>query len=410
MKKSHLQIVPILIGILLSGCIAQMEVFDQQSDQSEIPHIGNFYATTVYEDHMSDEVWVSPLPSCITLKTQSEKVYSGDKALHVVWDKGAAACDWIGIGFGWDGWSGKNLGYIYDRSAIRFRMRTDGKPLNSLPVAMGLECYDGTSAWVGFNRKMIQGDQIGQEWTDVIIPILAFNWGEMDADITNIKQLQIEFQASGNLYIDNVEIIEYDKSLRSRGNIVARDEFTDSDILSNAPAIKENPFVIEDNEVYLSMDSTSIYVLADIIDDTPVQNSKSGDEIWNGDAVEVAFSTDYEAPLGRNFYMTTDKHFGIKIGENPIVWDWRKEKELENCTIEISKTDNGYSLMAKIPLEQLGVEEDFEHREIYGLEIAVDKGTYDSRTKQLRWNNPDIDGFHDNPSLWGEARIIKDQL
>lgn len=404
-----IQAVNILLGaliVLLSSCFAQMEVFDTEAADSDIPHIGNFYSTSIYEDWMSDEVWVSPEPGCIKLSTQSEHVYSGNAALHVEWNKDTGTCDWIGIGFGWDAWSGKNFGHIYDRAAIRFRMRTGGKPVKSLPIAMGLECYDGTSAWAGFNRKMIQGDDIGQEWTDVIIPILAFNWKEMDADITNIKQLQIEFQASGDLYIDNVEVIEYDGSLRSRGNIIAQESIEAKDLRAETVFDEEKPFILDGNKIFLRMDREFLYVTADVADETPMQNSQSGSDIWNGDAIEIALATDYSSPNNRNFYMTTDRHIGIKASAEPVVWDWRNEKTLASAEVDVDLTKKGYILKAKIPLSDIGIGE-LENRAIYGLELAIDQGDLSSRKQQIRWNNPDVAGFHENPSLWGEARIIK---
>lgn len=407
MRNLGQKIIFISLVVVLSGCFARMDVFDVTPDEADVPHIGNFYSTLIYDEPIADEIWVSPEPACISMDSQSEHKYSGNSALHVVWDKGAGSCDWIGIGFGWNAWTGKNFGSIYDHSAIRLRVRTDGKPIKNIPMAMALECYDGGSAWVGFNRKMIQGDEIGKEWTDVIIPILAFNWAEMNADVSNVKQFMMEFQASGDIYLDNIEVIEYEGSFKSRGNIVSTDNWNNTELQSSLLIAEGKPFSLDGNDVFLRMDNTHLYVNATILDDTPLQNSKEGDKIWDGDAIEIAISTNDEAPVGRNFFMSTDKHIGIKACAEPSVWDWRKKRGLDACEVNINKNDSGYTLSAKIPLEELDIDDDFKDRAIHGLEIAIDQGDSESRKRQIRWNSADVEGFHKNPSLWGEARIIK---
>ena len=369
-------------------------------------HIDNFYATTIFDDHMSSEIWFSKEAECIQVNTQSESVYSGEGALHIVWDKGAGNCPWLGLGFGWDGWSGKDLSKIYDHAALSFKVRTDGTELSALPIAMALEDYGNLVAWVGFSRKMMDTDLIGKEWVTVEVPILAFNWQEFNADVSNVKEFIIQFEASGDIYIDDVRIIESYESLRSITEIPL--DVNSNQLSANAFWFNERtPTVtLAGNKIFLALDKDYLYVAAEVLDSDPMQNSKSGDEIWNGDALEIAFSTNSDASVGRNYFMSTDKQIGIKVSEDPLVWNWRSHSQINDAVVQTISIPKGYLLQAKIPLKDLG-SSNFKVDGIYGLEIALDQGNNDGRKVQYRWNSPDTEGFHTNPSLWGEAIIVE---
>ena len=50
----------------------------------------------------------------------------------------------------------------------------------------------------------------------------------------------------------------------------------------------------------------------------------------------------------------------------------------------------------------------FKKGRTYGIEFALDRSSHtDIRKEQSRWNSYDREGFHENPSLWGELVIKK---
>jgi len=61
----------------------------------------------------------------------------------------------------------------------------------------------------------------------------------------------------------------------------------------------------------------------------------------------------------------------------------------------------GYHFEIAIPLSYLGIKK-WVRDAAYSLEVAIDQGESGGRTKQLRWNSPNREGFHTNPSLWGK--------
>ncbi|NNC83571.1 MAG: hypothetical protein HKN79_08335 [Flavobacteriales bacterium] len=403
MKQSH--IILIISGLLLWSCMEQVALFEIPTPEDTTPRVGNFYAVNIFEDHITNELWFSEEPKCLQVKSQTEHVFSGEGALHIQWDKGAGDCEWLGVGIGWNNWSGKNLGSIYDISALQFWVRTEGRPMKSIPGAIGLEDHGGAQAWVGFSRKMIQADQIDENWTQVTIPILAFNWKEQEADVSNLKQVIIQFEASGDMYLDQMQIVESDLQLRSRAEAYYFETDRSQKEVTELFDAGMTSAQIEDDRIMIAVDPSGVHVVTDITDDTPLQNRQKEAEVWNGDALEIAFSFDPSADVGRAYYRTTDRQIGIRATQEAHIWDWKRSKSL-NGTFEATTTESGYRTYTFLSYEELEMIP-FEPGQIYGLEIAVDKGTNEGRVIQNRWNNPDAEGFHTNPSLWGEMKIVQ---
>ena len=107
----------------------------------------------------------------------------------------------------------------------------------------------------------------------------------------------------------------------------------------------------------------------------------------------------------RSYYLGSDRQVGIRATKDSHFWDWRAHKEIEGAVSTTELTENGYRIEARIPLAEIGIKA-HELGEIYGLEIALDLGDDSGRKTQLRWNAPDVGGFFENPSLWGEMKTV----
>jgi len=406
LKTSFLRLFLLTAVVLSASCIAPIEIFEQQAAVEEVDHIGNFYATEVFNDQISKELWFSPDGGCLNVSTTTENVYSGTGALHVQWDKGKGGCDWIGMGIGWENWSGKNFGSIYDHSALSFQVRTDGRPIKALPIAIALEDHGNLQAWTGFSRNMLDAGEITSEWSTVTIPILSFNWSQFDADISNIKQMIIQFEASGDVFIDEIKIVEHKGSLRAKVEVPLFKESMKTDEVFKAMTASDlKPAVLDKGKVQLAFNDNHLFVLADIADSSPLQNTRSGDKIWDGDAIEIAFSSNAASEQTRSYFLFSDHQVGVRASDEAFVWDWKGNSQIKEATYNASVTEAGYQLKASIPLSALGISA-HEIGSVYGLEIAIDQGNNDGRKRQIRWNEPDIGGFYENPSLWGEMKIV----
>lgn len=198
----------LLLVIAYSSCVSvkSTSLWDEKSDTPEPEHIGSFYGLSVLPEGISSEVWFTENAKCLVVTNSDDVVHSGEKGLHLKWDKRAGGCDWVGMGVGWDSWTGKDLTSILDSAAIQIMVRGVDGPLSSLPLAASLEDYSGNQAWIGFHKKYFGSVNDGG-WTIVQLPLSDFTWNEFNADYSNVKQFIIQFEASGEAYFDDIQIV-----------------------------------------------------------------------------------------------------------------------------------------------------------------------------------------------------------
>lgn len=395
-----------LSALILYSCVSvkpnvlYIDVFD--------PNDTVFYSSSeIYSNFLTSEAWFTQSEGCIAGSSTKEAAYKGGLGIDIQWNRTKDGCPWLGFGFGWDNWTGKDLSGIRNTASIQFYVRMVEGERSGLPWAVGLEDFTGAQAWLGVTSNAVKADKIGTEWVRVEMPISEFSWDEQDADISNIKQIIFNTEADGHVYIDEIEIVPYTGGFRKRANIepVQASQFSvdgqKGDAIWNTEALE-----FGNNKVHIAHQGNFLCVAAEVKDDTPLLNSYKGKDVYRGDAFEIAFSTDLEAKRKRSIYLTTDQHIGFALTSNEIrSWDWVGERELKYKEFQVRQTADGYIFEARIDLNDLEMEA-FEIGKLYGLEVAVDHGDEKDRQKQERWNDAINSQFYVNPSLWGEMYIV----
>lgn len=369
--------------------------------------IRDFTALDLYTDGLSDEIWKTNVTACIAMKQGFDRPKNGSSYLSIQWDKVAGGCSWIGMGIGWDGWSGKNLSAIYDTAAIQLYVRSTSVPIYNLPLALGIEDHSNQQVWIGFSAGFIENGVITKEWTKITIPLQLFNFEDENFDGSNVKQLIIQFEASGNIEVDAIEMVPYAGKLRNE--IVATKKSAnlkiDGSVASNEWQASTFSTINKKHQVAIQYDANNLYLAFNINDASPLFNSKQGKDIWDGDAIEIAFGSNPSANPKRKFYLLSDVQIGIRMNENPIIWNWKTNTPIENGHVKTTKTDKGYLVEIQLPIQQICGKE-LNASAIHGFEIGIDQGNEKGkRTHQDRWNNPSADGFNTNPSLWGQLKL-----
>lgn len=369
--------------------------------------IRDFTALDLYTDGLSDEIWKTNVNACIAMKQGFDRPKNGSSYLSIQWDKVAGGCSWIGMGIGWDGWSGKNLSAIYDTAAIQLYVRSTSVPIYNLPLALGIEDHSNQQVWIGFSAGFIENGVITKEWTKITIPLQLFNFEDENFDGSNVKQLIIQFEASGNIEVDAIEMVPYAGKLRNE--IVATKKSAnlkiDGSVASNEWQASTFSTINKKHQVAIQYDANNLYLAFNINDASPLINSKQGKDIWDGDALEIAFGSNPSANPKRKFYLLSDVQIGIRMNENPIIWNWKTNTPIENGHVKTTKTDKGYLVEIQLPIQQICGKE-LNASAIHGFEIGIDQGDEKGkRTHQDRWNNPSADGFNTNPSLWGQLKL-----
>jgi hypothetical protein len=163
-------------------------LYDQPNPDNDYAHINGFASLTVLEGPAGDAFWTAGTAACIKAKLTAQNTYLID------WNKPGGGCPWVGLGVGWDQWSGKNLGPLLDVAAIELVVRLpQGQPVRSFPWAFGLEDYSGRQAWMGMSADRILNGPVGPDYRAIRLPLTAFNWREMKTDPSNIKQFLLQF-------------------------------------------------------------------------------------------------------------------------------------------------------------------------------------------------------------------------
>ena len=109
---------------------------------------------------MTSEGWFTQAEGCIYAEVTKEAAYQSEFGIDLKWDRTKAGCPWLGFGFGWDNWTGKDLSNIKNIAAVQFYVRmVEGERVN-IPWAVGLEDFTGAQAWLGMSANAIKAVKI----------------------------------------------------------------------------------------------------------------------------------------------------------------------------------------------------------------------------------------------------------
>lgn len=363
-----------------------------EGEMEEVKNVRGFSQLDIFKGSLGD-AWTSEGKKCISHTLVSD---ANENILKVSWNKDQDGCDWVGMGFGWDGWKGKDLGYVVDTLALELIVRSTGDPFTNIPWAFCLEDYSGGQAWLGYNTKFLKADKITNEWTKVQIPLILFPFEEFDADPTNIKQLLIQVFADGEIEIKSIELIPFAGKTEEEA-IAVNHQITNDGSLNEWT---DDFYTVEKHEFAVSYTESHLNFAFKIIDDSPRQNGQSKADLWNGDAIEIAFSTNYDADPKRPFLLLSDQHIGLNCGEKPYLWDWKRNQVIEDAVYTFKATDNGYQVEISIPVNYF-MNFQLKSGKRLDFEVAIDLGNRSNRTQQIRWNSSNQEGFHQSPKLWG---------
>ena len=203
-----------ILLMILFGCssLKPTALYDDPIQEEDDGGLPGFYARTIWADQINSEVWSTQNLSCISMQLESNNVYAGTGSLHLKWNKQAGGCPWLGMGIGWEGWSGKDISQIIHVGAFEFRIKSLNGPMKSgLPGAVGFEDFSGNQSWVGLFKKYVQGGVIDSEWVKFQIPLSDLMVQNKEVDMTAIKQVIFTLEAEGDVLIDEIKIVKRDE-------------------------------------------------------------------------------------------------------------------------------------------------------------------------------------------------------
>lgn len=188
------------VGIALSSCTVKPLT---QLDSAVEPNKAS--VVSIYTNQLLSDSWVTQTDaSCLSIVNETVPGES-NQALHIVWNKQAeVGCPWLGLGFGWDNWAAKDLIAMEKNYCLAFQVKSNGASWKTMPWAIGIEDYMGVQAYIGVVEKYVVGKEIGKDWTTLRIPLTEFTFNEWGLSTGSVKQLIFQFEASGDVYLDNI--------------------------------------------------------------------------------------------------------------------------------------------------------------------------------------------------------------
>jgi hypothetical protein len=199
----------LLCLLLISGCIEFRQIALYDAEEKVPPpvkpkSVDQVVSPILFEDDTLD-IWGIVSDSCKEFVLTDEVTFEGEKALKLKWSR--YGCEWVGFGMGWDGYAGKDLTRLIDYAAFEMYVRTQEGKMYGLPMVFTLEDYSSIMAFAYTGNKYFERAVLDEEWQKVVVPLSSFNDEGKGIDYTNIKQLQIEMQQSGAVYVDEIRLV-----------------------------------------------------------------------------------------------------------------------------------------------------------------------------------------------------------
>ena len=195
---------------LSCGYMREISIYEPSKSISafeQFPH------KKLFTNSKENGLWGVKNNACKEVSFETSNSYVGRDHLYIKWD--ASKCNYIGMGLKWGNYKVKNLMPIIESAAIELWVRINSGMLSNIPLFFILEDYGGNQCRANINYLDIEGGKIDTQWRRIRIPLQAFNYKKRGVNMSNIKELRLEFQRKGDLHIDNIIIVPHEHKYKN---------------------------------------------------------------------------------------------------------------------------------------------------------------------------------------------------
>ena len=197
--------------LIISSCSLQFEKIALY-DEFKKPILDKATKQVVFSD-AKGTLW-SSLSNCGDFSVTNETAYKGNSSIKLTWTK-STNCEWLGFGNSFNNWIPTNVKQYIHKKAISMFVKTPSNKVNGIPIVLALEDFAGGGSYLFLDsKKYLKGLTIDTTWTQIIVPLWHFPIGDEvendDVDLSSIKQLKFQLEGSGDFYIDEIELIDFD--------------------------------------------------------------------------------------------------------------------------------------------------------------------------------------------------------
>ena len=122
----------------------------------------SFSYKDIFIDSYKSKVWGVKSNNCKQILYDSINNFNGKDHLHLIWNKNKE-CKYMGFGFAWANFKGKNLSPIINNSAIQLMIRVDSGSFSKIPMFFSLVDYNEKQCYSRINILGIEGGVIDQK-------------------------------------------------------------------------------------------------------------------------------------------------------------------------------------------------------------------------------------------------------
>ncbi|PAW76589.1 MAG: hypothetical protein B9S32_14520 [Verrucomicrobia bacterium Tous-C9LFEB] len=153
----------------------------------------------------------------------------------------------------------------------------------------------------------------------------------------------------------------------------------------------------------LCWDDQFLYVLAEVKESTPLVNTQTGENLWQGDCLEIFIGGEKTNEPGA--LMPTDRQILLSAGMSPKFYVANSPVLVTDIRVVTAKnvTGEGYTIEAAIPWAVLGIKPESGKELLFDLGVDnTDDGKL--RSRQWMWNGSERNSS--DRGNWGRAKLL----
>jgi hypothetical protein len=140
-----------------------------------------------------------------TILLNNNKTFAGNQSIYLKWNEQESGKQTRKIGMNWEHWQAISFPDSLKNYSLRFYLSSAEINANK-NLNIGFESYNGKNVMIPIKQAYITSLQNNKDWQMVNIPFTEFDFSKEGFDITRFKQLIIEFNKSGELWLDEISI------------------------------------------------------------------------------------------------------------------------------------------------------------------------------------------------------------
>lgn len=158
------------------------------------------------DDFINNNGWGIHTDHCQSIELTTATSSEGSKAIHATWDDSKEDCYMVALGVSWNNWFRTDLSEAMENTFLEIDVKNDDiNSLNELSVKIGFEDYERRLSLVPLDDQFLDnGSFIKGQWQTLRIPLSAIDG---DADYTILKQMVVQMEKAGEIYLDNIRLV-----------------------------------------------------------------------------------------------------------------------------------------------------------------------------------------------------------